>query len=99
MEECCLPGSDIPIESVRAQADQLTLSVIEALEGDEESMVVKHLLLLRRSLDKQESGQAMHEEVEAARAAVINLVNNFFYEKLTSVPAIMVYIDEVRKKK
>jgi len=98
MEECCLPGSDIPIENVKAQADELVLSVIEALEGDEESMVVRHLLLLRRSLDKQESGQAMHEEVEAARAAVINLVNNFFYEKLTSVPAIMVYIDEVQKK-
>jgi len=53
---------------------------------------------LRRSLEKQESGHAMHEEVEAARAEVINLVNNFFYEKMTSLPGINVYMDEVRNK-
>jgi hypothetical protein len=99
MEECCSPGSNIPIESVRAQADQLILSVIEALEGDEETAVVKHLLLLRRGLDKQESGQAMHAEIEVARAEVINIVNNFFYEKMTSMPSIKIYIDEVQRKK
>ncbi len=99
MEECCSPGSNIPIESVTAQADQLILSVIQALEGNEETAVVKHLLRLRQSLDKQESGQAMHAEVEAARAEVINIVNNFFYEKMTAVPSIKVYIDEVQHKK
>ncbi len=98
MEECCSPGSKIPIESVMAQADQLILSVIEALEGSEETAVVKHLLRLRRSLDKQESGHAMHADVEAARAEVINLVNNFFYEKMTALPSIKIYMDEVRGK-
>ena len=98
MEECCAPDSDIPIESVRAQADQLVLSVIKAIEGDEESMVVKRLLRLRQSLDKQESGRAMHEEVETARAEAMNLVNNFFYEKMTAMPAIKVYMDEVGHK-
>jgi acetolactate synthase small subunit len=99
MEECCSPGSNIPIDSVIAQADQLILSVIAALEGDEETAVVKHLLLLRRGLDKQESGQAMHVEVEAARAEVINIVNNFFYEKMTALPSIKVYIDEFQSRK
>lgn len=99
MEECCAPDSHIPIEDVQAQADQLILSVISALEGDEEAMVVKHLLKLRRSLDKQESGHAMHEDVEAARAEVMNLVNNFFYEKMSSMPAIKMYMDEVGYKK
>ncbi len=99
MEECCTPGSNIPIDDVVADADRLILSVIEALEGDRETAVVKHLLRLRSSLDKQESGQAMHAEVEAARAEVINLVNNFFYEKMTALPSIKVYIDEVQQKK
>ncbi len=99
MEECCTPGSTIPISNVTSQADGLVLSVIEALEGDEESMVVRHLLRLRRSLDKQESGHEMHAEVEAARAEVINLVNNFFYEKLTGLPAIKVYMDEFKGSK
>jgi hypothetical protein len=99
MEECCASDSNIPVESVKAQADQLMMSVIRALEGDEESMVVKHLLRLRQSLDKQESGHTMHEDVEAARAEVINLVNNFFYEKMTSMPKIKVYMDEMGRKK
>jgi len=99
MEECCTPGSNIPIDDVIAQSDSLILSVIDALEGDRETAVVKHLLLLRRSLDKQESGHAMHTEVEAARAEVINMVNNFFYEKMTSMPAIKIYIDDVQQQK
>jgi hypothetical protein len=99
MEECCTPGSEISIDSVKEQADKLVLSVIEALEGDEETAVVKHLLLLRRSLDKQESGRSMHEEVNAARAEVINLVNNFFYEKMTSLPAIRLYMDSISEQK
>jgi hypothetical protein len=96
MEECCAPGSTIAIESVRAQADQLILSVVQALEGAEETAVIKHLLRLRDALDTQESGQRMHTDVEAARAEVINLVNNFFYEKLNAVPSIKVYIDEIQ---
>ncbi len=98
MEECCASDSNIPIESVKAQADHLVMSVIQALEGNEESMVVKHLLRLRQSLDKQESGRAMHEDVEAARAEVINLVNNFFYEKMTAMPKIKIYMDEMGHK-
>jgi hypothetical protein len=92
MEECCSPGSDIPIESVRAQADQLVLAVIGTLDGDEETAVVKHLLRLREALDMQEGGHSMHGGVEAARAELINIVNNFFYEKLTAVPSIKGYI-------
>ena len=98
MEDCCAPGSDIPIDAVRAQADQLIMDVIEALEGDEETAVVKRLLTLRHGLDKQKGGQAMHTEVEAARAEVINLVNNFFYEKMRSQPLIKIYMDGFQGK-
>lgn len=92
MEECCSPGSDIPIESVREQADRLIMSVVQTMEGGEETAVVKHLLRLRDALDTQEGGQSMHASVEVARAEVINIVNNFFYDKLTAVPSIQVYI-------
>jgi len=98
MDECSRPGSSIEISTVRAQADQLILSVIRALEGDEEAAVVHHLMKLRRSLDGLESGQALTAEAEAARDEVINIVNNFFYDKLTGLPAIRVYIDEVQSK-
>lgn len=98
MDECARPGSSIEIASVRAQADELILSVIRALEGDEETTVARHLMKLRRSLDHIESGQALTAEAESARAEVINIVNNFFYEKLTGLPAIKIYIDTMQKK-
>jgi hypothetical protein len=94
MDECSRPNSSIDVATVRAQADRLILEVVEALEGDEESTVVKHLMKLRSSLDELESGQALTAEAEATRAEVINIVNNFFYEKLTALPSIKVYIDE-----
>jgi hypothetical protein len=97
MEECSLPGTDIPIESVQAQADKLIISVVEALEGDQESTVVRLLLRLRDGLEDQRSGEPLNAEVEAARAEVINIVNNFFYEKLTGYQAIKLYIDEFQK--
>jgi hypothetical protein len=98
MDECSQPGSSIEVEAVRDQADQLVMAVIEALEGAEETAIVRHLLKLRRSLDHLESGHALTAEAEAARAEVINIVNNFFYEKLTALTPIKAYIDGFQKK-
>lgn len=97
IEECSQPNSGIPMSTVREQADQLILSVIEALEGDEEAIVVRQLMALRRGLDKQESGQALNTDVEVSRAEVKNIVNNFFFDKLTGLPEIKVYMDEFQK--
>lgn len=92
IDDCCQPGSSIQVSHLREQADQLILSVIEALEGDEETAVVRHLMKLRRSLDNLESGHVLGADAEAARAEVINIVNNFFFDKLTALPAIQAYM-------
>ena len=97
MDECSQPDSSIPIENVQAQADKLILDVIEALEGAEEVTVVRYLLRLRNGLKKQQSGHPLTAEAETARAEVINIVNNFFYEKLTGHPTIKNYIDGFKK--
>jgi len=97
MDECSQPNSTISMENVQAQADQLIIAVVEALEGDQEATVVRYLLRLRDKLEDQKSGQPLTTEAEAARAEVINIVNNFFYEKLTGLPAIKVYIDSMQK--
>ena len=96
MEECSMPDSTIPIENVQAQADKLILEVIQALEGDHEVTVVQYLLRLRDGLEDQKAGQQLTAEVDAARAEVINIVNNFFYDKLTGYPAIKDYIEGVQ---
>jgi len=95
MEECSHPGSSITRDTVQSQADSLILEVVRTLEGDEESIVVQHLLNLRDALEEQHQGEALPRTVEAARDEVINIVNNFFYEKLTIVPEIKKYMDEM----
>jgi hypothetical protein len=96
IDECSYPGSTIDVETVRAQADELIVSVIRALEGDKETAIVRHLMKLRRALDHMETRQGLTAEAEAARAEVINIVNNFFYDKLTAIPAIKAYIEEIQ---
>jgi hypothetical protein len=96
VDDATQPGSGISMEYVVDQADELILAVVKALEGEEETEVVRYLLRLRDSLTRQRSGQALIPEAEAARAEVINLVNNFFYEKLIALPAIQEYMEQVK---
>ena len=91
-------GSQIPVENLLAQADQLILSVVDALEGAQETEIVRHLLRLRDSLSHLESGRELTPAAEAARAEVINVVNNFFYKRLTGVPSIKALIDRYQSE-
>jgi hypothetical protein len=84
---------DIPYETLLAQADRLILSVIEAVEGDEETEIIRHLLHLKESLSREIDREQWNLQVEASRSQVINVVNNFFYERLTALPQIRAYID------
>jgi hypothetical protein len=93
IEDCCNPLSPITSEQMLAQTDQLIMSVISALEGDQETEIVRQLLRMRDALSRQKTNQELNADAEAARAEVINVVNNFFYEKLTSVPEIKIYMD------
>ena len=93
IEDCCNPSSPITVEQTVAQADELIIAVVSALEGDQEKEIVRLLLRLRDDLSHQKTNQQLSPDAEAARDQVINVVNNFFYSKLTSVPSIKVYID------
>ena len=93
IDDTVRPGASIAIDNVLAQADELILAVIRVLEGDQEAEIVRYLLRLRDALSRQKAGQELIPEAEAARGEVINIVNNFFYSKLTAVPAIKEYMD------
>jgi hypothetical protein len=95
IDDAFIPGSGISLDQLLAQADQLILAVIRVLEGDQEAEIVRLLLRLRDALSRQESGHGLSGPAEAARAEVINLVNNFFYEKLTAIPTIKAYMDGI----
>jgi len=99
IDDAYIPGSSITNEQMVASADNLILEVIRALEGDEETEIVKHLLNLRTALARPEARNQLTTEAEAARAMVINIVNNFFYERLVAMPTIREYMEEVQSHK
>ena len=83
----------IPQDQLTAAVDRLILEVVKALEGEHESQIISHLLRLRDALSTPEAGHVLTAEAEAARAEVINIVNNFFYDRLTGMPTIREYMD------
>ena len=99
IDDAYMPGSSITSEQMVASADNLIIEVIRALEGDEETEIVKHLLNLRTALSQPEARDMLTSEAEAARAMVINIVNNFFYERLSAYPTIREYMEGVQAVK
>ncbi len=93
VDDCFAPGSSMTMETLLEQTDQLVLSVVRTLEGEKEVEIVRLLLRLRDILSKEEACQELSAQAEAARAEVINIVNNFFYEKLCGVDSIKAYMD------
>jgi hypothetical protein len=89
-------ASIFDLDSLLDQTDQMIFAVIKVLSGDEELEVVRYLLRLYRSLCRQSPDQPLGAEVEVAQAEVMKIVNNFFYEKMTAVPAINDYIKNVQ---
>lgn len=79
-------------DSVLDQTDELIMAVIRVLEGEEELEIVRHLLRLYRNLARWQEGTPLGEHVEAAQAEVLNIVNNFFFEKMTAMPTIKEYV-------
>ena len=99
VDDAYIPGSSITNEQMVASTDNLIMEVIRALEGDAEAEIVRHLLNLRTALAQPEARDMLTAEAEAARGMVINIVNNFFYERLAAYPTIRDYMEEVQAGK
>lgn len=96
VEEAAEKSDVFSLDSILDQTDNLILAVIKVLEGEEELEIVRYLLRLYRNLARQEAGAPLGPQVEAAQAEVLNIVNNFFYEKMTALPAIKTYVEGLR---
>ncbi|MFP3853442.1 MAG: hypothetical protein ACLFWD_04005 [Anaerolineales bacterium] len=93
IDEAASPDSAIAPEILAEQANDLIIAAVEVLEGPQEKEILEHLLRLKDRLADPELPPGS-EAVQAARAEVINLVNNFFYERLTGLPPIKEYMTE-----
>lgn len=96
LDNATQPGSSIPIDDVRRQADALVLDVVKALDGPAEEEIVGAIQDLARTLESQAPGEARTAAVDGAQARVINLVNTFFQDKLEAMPSIKEYIHEMQ---
>lgn len=94
IDDAMQSGSSISLNQVLSHTDRLILQVVDALEGEHEVEIVRLLLRLRDTLSRQGDRDGLSREAEAARDHVINIVNNFFYEKLTAMPTIKAYMEE-----
>ncbi len=97
IDESFQPGSQIDKSTILNQADQLILGVTSALEGEKEIEIVRMLLNYRSLLTDDINRGELSPQANAARAEIINIVNNFFYEKLTGVASINQYINNLQK--
>jgi hypothetical protein len=97
IDESFQPGSEIDPDDLIAQTDRLILGVVETLEGVQEVEITRLLLRLRSLLSDDVKRGQLSPQASAAQAEVVNVVNNFFYEKLTGVPTIREYITDLQE--
>jgi hypothetical protein len=94
VDEASGPDSQISAQTIAAQLDELIIQAVEVLEGPQETQIVRRLLRLRSMLASPEQERA--EEVDAAQADVMEVVNQFFYQRLQALPAIRAYLESLR---
>ncbi len=94
LDEATGEGSTIDVTHVLEQLDETIVDVVDLLEGAEETEIVRSLLELRDSIATEDpEDRSIH--VEGARQRLLNLVNSFFYEKLTGMPTIKSYMESM----
>jgi hypothetical protein len=90
LDEAVSPDGAISEEMLLGELDRAIVTVVDALEGEEETEIVRGLLDLRASITDDDPDRA--DRVYATRQRLLNLVNSFFYEKLTVMPTIAAYM-------
>ena len=81
-------------EQLLQQAEDLMMEVIRVLEDAREVEIVSRILRFRDAIKNQDSYAELSAQAEAARDELINVVNNFFYDRLVAVPEIKTYLEQ-----
>ena len=84
-------------EKIIEQAEDLMMEVIRVMEDAREAEIVRRILRFRDAIHNMDSYEVLSAEAEAARDEVINVVNNFFYEKMAAIPEIETYIHSFQR--
>jgi hypothetical protein len=83
---------DIPLDVLLGQAEELVVAVVDVLEGPEETEIVRQLMRLRDAIGRDARSEDWAQRVDVVRGELINMVNNFFYERLVAQPEVKAYM-------
>jgi len=79
-------------DTVLGHIDDLNRLVIMALDGDADADVVTRLADLREVVSQTCGDRVRPEAVSAAAERLTHLVNAFFFDRLTAIPALRDYV-------
>ena len=85
------------MDIILGQTDELILAVSGVLEGEMETEIIRQLLRFKDYLVQDSEKGLLSPQADAAREELINIVNNFFYEKLAGIPTIKTYMDSFQE--
>ncbi len=97
VDEASQAGSGMDQSVIFNQLDDLISKVVHSLEGDERTEMIQRLLGFHALLSIEEDLSTREKEVSAAQEEVMESVNSFFFDRLTALPSIRTYLDELRK--
>ena len=98
LDEADRPGAEFGSEMLLNQTDGLIMSAVSALEGKAETDMVRALLAVRDNLSKSIGSQERVGNVEEIRSGAISAVNDYFERRLTGMPQIKTYLDELAER-
>ena len=98
LDEADRPGAEFGSEMLISQTDGLIMSAVSALEGKAETDMVRALLAVRDNLSKAVGATERSTEVEEIRSGAIAAVNDYFERRLTGMPQIKAYLDELEQR-
>ena len=95
LDEADRPGAEFDHETLLKQTDALIMSAIAALDGRSEAEMVRHLLEVRSNLRGRRGSAERTAQVDEVKDEALRAVNDYFERRLTAVPSIKAYLDDL----
>jgi hypothetical protein len=95
LDDADTPGGTFDPEMLVAQADQLIIAAVQALEGRQEAEMVRSLNAVRDNLLARGSAEDRDSDVAIVTDEALRAVNAYFDRRLAEVPSIRAYVDEL----
>jgi hypothetical protein len=94
LDDADTEGSEFDPEMLLAQADQLIMAAVAALDGPAEADMVRSLNAIRDTL-REHSADTRRPVVGTVKDEALRAVNDYFARRLYDVPSIRAYLEQI----